>query len=224
MTDSRRTINTKFSSSGNDSKRHSIYFCSHCKIAGHSTERCFKLHGYPLGFKHKKFAGCVQDEEPKSDKNPLGITTEQLHGLLSLLNKQQDIPSDSLSLDLEDSPHSAHLAGKFCFLTKTTTLKWIVDSGATDHMCNSLDSFLTTHKITDQKHNITIPDGRKVTVDLYGDVALMDGIILTNVLYVLEFQFNLLSVHKLCIDMNSTIVFTNDKMLPSGPFKDKTSW
>lgn len=44
---------------GNDSKRVSTYFLSHCKIVGHSVERCFKLNGYPPGFKHKKFVGCV---------------------------------------------------------------------------------------------------------------------------------------------------------------------
>ena len=48
-------------------------------------------------------------------------------------------------------------------------------------------------------------------VDLYGDVAFMDDIILSNVLYVPDFHFNLLSVHKLCTNMNNTIVFDNDK-------------
>ncbi|XP_021859797.2 uncharacterized protein [Spinacia oleracea] len=28
----------------------SSYFCDHCKVNGHSTERCFKLHGFPPGF------------------------------------------------------------------------------------------------------------------------------------------------------------------------------
>lgn len=82
-----------------------MYFCSHCKIVGHSVERCFKLHGYPPGFKHKKFVGRVQDEEPKSDKNTIGITTEQVCNLLNLIKKQQELNSDSLSLVLEDSSH-----------------------------------------------------------------------------------------------------------------------
>lgn len=159
----------------------------------------------------------------KSDKNPFGITNEQLHGLLSLLNKQQESATadEYLSLDLEDSSHSAHLADKFCFLSKTTTSRWIVDSGATDHMRNSLDYFLTTHKILDPKHNITIPDGRKVMVDLYGDVAFMDGIILTNVLYVPDFQFNLLSVRKLCLFMHSIITFTDDKCFLQDPSRTR---
>ncbi|XP_074334135.1 uncharacterized protein LOC141671716 [Apium graveolens] len=38
------------------------YFCDHCKIPGHSKERCFKLIGYPPGFKtnqQRKFAACT---------------------------------------------------------------------------------------------------------------------------------------------------------------------
>lgn len=35
------------------------YFCNHCKIPGHSMERCFKLHGYPPGFsRDKKIVAC----------------------------------------------------------------------------------------------------------------------------------------------------------------------
>lgn len=30
------------------------YFCTHCKVAGHSNDRCFKLHAYPSGFKFRK--------------------------------------------------------------------------------------------------------------------------------------------------------------------------
>lgn len=33
----------------------------------------------------KIFFGCVQDDEPKSDKEDLGITTTQLHNLLNYI-------------------------------------------------------------------------------------------------------------------------------------------
>ncbi|KAL2526366.1 Uncharacterized protein Adt_11420 [Abeliophyllum distichum] len=29
-------------------------FCTHCNFHGHTVERCYKLHGYPPGFKHKQ--------------------------------------------------------------------------------------------------------------------------------------------------------------------------
>ncbi|XP_056692183.1 uncharacterized protein [Spinacia oleracea] len=40
----------------NRGKTGSSHFCTHCKIPGHSIERCFKIHGYPPGFKHFKAA------------------------------------------------------------------------------------------------------------------------------------------------------------------------
>lgn len=129
------------------------------------------------------------------------------------MNKQKDHTSDSGSLNLDNSSNSTNLAGKFYFLSKIATSKWIVDSGATDHMCNSLESFLFTHQIVTPKHSITIPDGRKVMVHLYGDVFLMDGFILKNVLYVPDFQFYLIFVHKLCTDIYSSVVFTNVECL-----------
>ena len=88
-------------------------------------------------------------------------------------------------------------------------------------MCNSLDLFVSTHKITDIKHSITIPDGRKVMVDLYGDVILMDGIVLKNVLYVPVFQFNLISIHKLCSNLCTNVVFTNGECLIQDHSKTK---
>ena len=48
------------------SKLNSTYFCDHCKIHGHSVERCVKLNVYPSGFKQRKFAGCVQENDNKT--------------------------------------------------------------------------------------------------------------------------------------------------------------
>ena len=72
-------------------------------------------------------------------------------------------------------------------------------------MCNSLDSFVSVQKFLGAKHNITIPDGRKVMVDLCGDIVLMDGIVLKK--YALDFQFNLISISKLCLDVCTNVLF-----------------
>ena len=28
-------------------------FCTHCNMLGHIVDKCYKLHGYPPGYKHK---------------------------------------------------------------------------------------------------------------------------------------------------------------------------
>ena len=37
--------------SGNSKKERLV--CTYCGIVGHVADKCFKLHGYPLGYKHK---------------------------------------------------------------------------------------------------------------------------------------------------------------------------
>lgn len=115
-------------------KRASMYFCDHCKIPGHSTERCFKLHGYPPGWtgfkdKGKKIAAVAHTEEQhfvhkSPDQSPM-ITVDQYQHLLSLIEKtqQQSTPSDQL-----DSPCHALMAGiSYCFLSCSTVAGyWIV--------------------------------------------------------------------------------------------------
>ncbi|XP_074337322.1 uncharacterized protein LOC141674515 [Apium graveolens] len=43
----------------------SQYFYTHCKIVGHSYDRCFKVHGYPpnFRFKDKRVAVVTQSED-----------------------------------------------------------------------------------------------------------------------------------------------------------------
>ena len=61
-------------------------------------------------------------------------------------------------------------------------------------MCHSLSSFINVKSLTDNRHHVTIPDGRQVHVTLVGDIPLFDNLLLTNVLYVSQFHFNLISV------------------------------
>lgn len=38
--------------------------CSHCRLSGHTVDRCYKLHGYPPGFKPKTKAHDVLQTNP----------------------------------------------------------------------------------------------------------------------------------------------------------------
>ncbi|XP_074351993.1 uncharacterized protein LOC141691152 [Apium graveolens] len=46
-------------------KPRSSYYCTNCKINGHSIERCFKIHGFPPGFKprERKVAAFSQNSQ-----------------------------------------------------------------------------------------------------------------------------------------------------------------
>ena len=66
-------------------------------------------------------------------------------------------------------------------------------------MCNTLVLFLNINDISYNKHYINIPNGPKVRVTKMGRIKLHDILILEDVLYVPQFRFNLISVHKLCL-------------------------
>lgn len=186
------------------------YYCTHCKIAGHSIERCFKIHGFPPGFKgnrDRKVASLSHTDQPNVQDTQTGsapVTMDQYNHLLELINKQTLNTSEATGV----SGH-ALLAGK-CLMSSFSD-EWLLDSGATDHITNSINDFQDFKCVTDNDSHITIPDGRKIQVTHIGTVILSSDITLLNVLLVPEFKYKLISVNKLCKDMHSNLYFSDDK-------------
>lgn len=62
----------------NSNRRNVI--CNHCKILGHIVDSCYKLNGYPAGYKFNK-------GRKGSAYNAQGLTVDQYNHLVTLLNK-----------------------------------------------------------------------------------------------------------------------------------------
>ena len=88
-------------------------------------------------------------------------------------------------------------------LTASTASKWIIDSGATCHMCSDR-SFFTTFQSLKQPQEVTLGDGHELKGTGQGTVALKVNLPdkttklceLRNVLYVPQLSCNLVSVSK----------------------------
>ena len=65
-----------------------------------------------------------------------GFTTTQYNTLLMLLGKK-DTANEKISFN----DASANLAGTLCQSSFYDDVHWIIDSGATDHMCNTIKLF-----------------------------------------------------------------------------------
>ncbi|XP_048609106.1 uncharacterized protein LOC125584526 [Brassica napus] len=106
-------------------KNRSRPICSHCGLAGHTINKCYKLHGYPQGYKpRQQIQGSTQAPQrsnqswpPRKDNvanmvlqdtggismhNQQGVhlgtvTQEQVHQLLNVLSTQHTPRVDSLS-------------------------------------------------------------------------------------------------------------------------------
>ena len=71
-------------------------------------------------------------------------------------------------------------------------LAWLLDTGATHHVyCSFVSSVPTSNS------SVTLPNGHLVSINRIGSIQLSPHITLINVLFVPQFQFNLLSVSAL---------------------------
>jgi hypothetical protein len=71
--------------------------CSHCGIAGHTVEKCYRLHGFPPGYKPRARPSANQVMTASGSNNDNGmanlaslpLSPDQYQQLLSFLNSQQ---------------------------------------------------------------------------------------------------------------------------------------
>lgn len=98
------------------------------------------------------------------------------------------------------------LADTLCLLSASNN-KWLLDSGATDHICSQLTWFSEYEILTGNHNYITILDGSRSLLLILA-VILNSNITLHIVLYVPDFIFNLISVNQLCKDLHCEVSFS----------------
>lgn len=88
----------------------------------------------------------------------------------------------------------------------TTFGEWVIDSGATSHMCSTINLFTPFNK-GHSAHQVILPDGSYQAVTHMSIVPLSTRLHLKNVLYVPLFKFNLLSVGQLLEEEKISVIF-----------------
>lgn len=96
---------------------------------------------------------------------------------------------------------------------KVGKTKWLIDSGATNHICSDLNLFQNRKPVVGANEYITVPNGRKIPIANIGSVRVNNSLVLHNVLHIPHIQFNLISVQRLCKDMNSSVIFNGQDCL-----------
>lgn len=90
--------------------------------------------------------------------------------------------------------------------TTDTYIKWIIDSGATDHVTEDPNN-LECKNVIGNIGRVQLPIGDSATVSHVGNLKLNEGEMISNVLCVPIFRFNLLSVYKLTKELNCCVYF-----------------
>ncbi|KAJ0034730.1 hypothetical protein Pint_25880 [Pistacia integerrima] len=195
------------------------WFCTFCGKPRHIVETCYRKHGFPPGYKSKSHNPTTHNliveengtnlpmQSDASVNNPEGsgvsLTQDQYHQLLALLqssnSEQSSHVTNQFFVSQPKSTLTSHFSssvlGNHFALTCSRSPLWIVDTGATDHIAHSLSSFDSYKQI--KPILVTLPNGSNINAQYSGVVSLTDKLVLTNVLYIPEFSFNLISVTKL---------------------------
>ncbi|WVZ01995.1 hypothetical protein V8G54_022801 [Vigna mungo] len=72
--------------------------CTQCGTTNHTINTCFLIHGLPPSFKSKRVHNVTTEDQAESHSSTLGVSQEQIHGLLALLS--QCNPTTTYSTDL----------------------------------------------------------------------------------------------------------------------------
>lgn len=188
---------------GNEKK-----LCLHCKLNGHSVEECFEIVGYPDWYhgkrKHNgapKLASHVTSEENQQG-TPLDEGGSSHHGWFDPKFMQamcQEMMRMFKGKTVATSV--ANFAGSsFVNLVSQefNKFEWILDTRATIHMTPHLCCLTNVRKLV-HPVLVKLPDGLVKKVTRSRNVEIQPGFVITDVLYVPDFKFNLLYVSKIIV-------------------------
>jgi len=128
---------------------------------------------------------------------------------MALIKPGEDFEIGNKGSHIGSLTTKGHDAGNIFSCTNSfhSKQKWILDSGATDHVAMSLECFTSYNKIRNIKVNL--PNGTCVNATHKGTIKLNDNITVHNLLFILDFNYNLISTSRLIMDSHVHITFTN---------------
>ncbi|KAG6520586.1 hypothetical protein ZIOFF_017645 [Zingiber officinale] len=180
-------------------KRQGARFCRHCKRTNHDSDFCWEKYPEkkPEKFKHnaKKAPNSSNiDIQKLESEETIGSFVSSITGLSStdIVNLQHLLSrlqaSSSASTPADSTPFQAHTGIRGLGLSVTGPSfysPWFIDSGATDHMTNAANSFIS-YSLSSGQEKVIIADGTKATVAVKGSIKLTDHFFLSSALHDLE--------------------------------------
>lgn len=189
--------------------------CSYCGDMGHLMETCWKLIGYPPGHPKERLnksknegnrnrnfaANQVSVGLTKDDIKSVvsGVSEAQLQQLISILSSKDggtNIQANAAITKPKTPPG----------LSKISFNRWIIDSGATDHIASSPKLFLHGAKNCSLPP-VLLPSGERASIVAKGSLPLNNAFYLHDVLCVPTFKVDLMSVSRLTRGLQCSVTF-----------------
>ena len=180
-------------------------WCDLCNKPRHTRETCWQIHGKRANWKSKSGRGRGAPTANEAETSP--FTKEQMEHLQTLLKSTLQ-PSGISVASVAQTGNEKHALHSF--LSKSTS--WIIDSGASDHMTNSLHIF-KSYKPCPGTNKVRIANGSLSPIAGKGSIKISEGIDLKFVLHVSQLHSNLLFVSKLSRDSNCCVIFYESRCI-----------
>ena len=210
--------------------------CTHCGAIGHVVDKCYKLHGYPPGYKFKNkassttFAKNVIVVNQGSDEG-VSLTKAEYQQLIGLLNSQCHFGTQAPLEIVVETPQVVNIIAqssiglqghKLSSIWSSPSLEYSVFSSTIDisHLDPTdwiLDSGATDHMVhfisffktitSIVQISVRLPNGDLARVTHIGTVQVLASLILESVLCIPSFSFNLVSISKLTQNPSCCCIF-----------------
>lgn len=119
---------------------------------------------------------------------------------------------------VQSSGMSSHVNHVYAIDKNLSQVKWIIDTGATDHITSF---FHLLQDVQSCEATLQLPNGATADICYVGNIELNSSLILKNVLCVPSFAYNLLSISKLIHDTSYHVTFLASKCyLPNQNMKE----
>ncbi|KAL0367919.1 UNVERIFIED_CONTAM: Retrovirus-related Pol polyprotein from transposon RE1 [Sesamum calycinum] len=126
--------------------------CEHCSKPGHNKETCFKLHGVSEWYRdlnEQKKRGMITNNRAYAATQNFEDENAQRTDIVSELMEalkliQTKVPQDPIRVHLAHDIKMAGITMQRECIGKNGSSDWIVDSGATNHMCADILGALST--------------------------------------------------------------------------------
>lgn len=181
--------------------------CTHCHVLGHTVDLYYKLHGYLPSYNQKNNPTTTSKAESTDISS---LTPEQCQGLLSMLQSHLAVVKTNTTLLSSSFSGGSHIVGTCSSLIPASN-SWIIDSGASTHICYSKELFPSLTPVSG--HTVTLLIKIVFKWNSFGVVHISPILTLNNVLFVPQFQFNLISVSALVAKLPVLVSFNGDTCL-----------
>jgi GAG-pre-integrase domain/Integrase core domain/gag-polypeptide of LTR copia-type len=202
--------------------------CTYCHNSRHTRDKCFKLIGYPPGWKDRKkkrqgdgqqYRGEAQMVAADSNTVPIvqdapvgldvlaGQIIPTIQGVAGVNQAYAAYISAGRYSLLPPVENNKRVEGKNCLVTNnsyTNEFDWIIDSGATDRMTYSEKDLVKIS--TPRRTAIINANGESYPVKGAGDVQCSLSLTLSNTLLVPSLSTKLLSVGQICEELNCVVL------------------